>query len=416
MVAAGQHPREAHRIEKMMNERIGIIGGGIVGIAIARALSSRGLANVTVVEKEQRVAMHQTGHNSGVVHAGLYYAPGSLKAVLCERGRVLTRDYCHEKNLPYRELGKLVVALAEDELPALADIESRSVANRVPGLRRLNADELREIEPHVAGVAALHSPHTAVVDYAAITEAMADDIRAAGGRILLGHEVTAISTERGKVSVTTSHAELAFDRLIVCAGLQSDVVARLLGASPAPKILPFRGEYWALSAARQHLVNGMIYPVPDPRFPFLGVHFTRGVYDTIHVGPNAVPALAREGYGWGKVSFKDTAASITWPGAPALAKQHWRMGVKEIAASLIKPLYYREARRFIPELQLGDLTAKTAAGVRAQAWSLDGTLLDDFAIDQLGPVTLLRNAPSPAATSAMAIADHLLEHHVVPRS
>jgi L-2-hydroxyglutarate oxidase len=401
---------KAHRIEKTMSENIGVIGGGIVGIAIARALSSRGLANVTMVEKEQRVAMHQTGHNSGVVHAGLYYAPGSLKAVLCERGRVLTRDYCHEKNLPYRELGKLVVALADDELPALADIESRSIANRVPGLRRLNADELREIEPHVAGVAALHSPHTAAVDYAAITEAMAEDIRAAGGRILLGHEVTAISTERGQVRVTTSHSELAFERLIVCAGLQSDVVARLLGASPAPKILPFRGEYWALSAARQHLVNGMIYPVPDPRFPFLGVHFTRGVYDNIHVGPNAVPALAREGYGWGKMSFKDTAASITWPGARALAKQHWRMGVKEIAASLIKPLYYREARRFIPELQLGDLTAKTAAGVRAQAWSLDGALLDDFAIDQLGPVTLLRNAPSPAATSAMAIADHLLEH------
>lgn len=203
-----------------------------------------------------------------------------------------------------------------------------------------------------------------------------------------------------------------FDRLIVCAGLQSDVVAGLVGAAPAPRILPFRGEYWGLSAVKQHLVRGMIYPVPDPGFPFLGVHFTRGVYDTVHVGPNAVPALAREGYGWNKMSFRDTAASIMWPGARALARKHWRMGAKEIAASLIKPLYFRQARRFIPELSIEDLTAKTASGVRAQAWSLDGSLLDDFAIEKVGPVTLLRNAPSPAATSAMAIADHVLEHHV----
>jgi L-2-hydroxyglutarate oxidase LhgO len=398
-----------------MTEQIGVIGGGIVGIAIARALSSRGPADVTVLEKEQRVAAHQTGHNSGVVHAGLYYAPGSLKAMLCQRGRVLTRDYCRERNLPYRELGKLVVAVTEDELPALADIESRSVANGVPGLRRLGADAMREVEPHVAGVAALHSPHTAVVDFAAITESMAEDIRAAGGRIMLGHEAVSITAERGKVRVTTSHAEFTFDRLIACAGLQSDVVAGLAGASPAPRILPFRGEYWDLSAAKQHFVRGMIYPVPDPRFPFLGVHVTRGVYDTIHVGPNAVPALAREGYRWSKVSFQDTAASIMWPGAMALARKHWRMGAQEIAASLIKPLYFRQARRFIPELHMDDLTAKTAAGVRAQAWSLDGSLLDDFAIEEMGPVTLLRNAPSPAATSAMAIADYVLEHHVLPR-
>ena len=398
-----------------MTESIGVIGGGIVGIAIARALSTRGLADVTVLEKEQRVAMHQTGHNSGVVHAGLYYAPGSLKALLCQRGRVLTRDYCRERNLPYRELGKLVVALTEEELPALANIESRSVTNRVPGLRRLGADAMREVEPHVTGVAALHSPHTAVVDFAAITEAMAEDIRSAGGKILFGHEAVAITTERGRVRVTTSHAEFLFDRLIVCAGLQSDVVARLVGAAAAPAILPFRGEYWGLAAAKQHFVRGMIYPVPDPRFPFLGVHFTRGVYDTVHVGPNAVPALAREGYGWRKVSVKDTAASILWPGARALARKHWRMGAKEIAASLVKPLYFQQARRFIPELQMDDLTAKTAAGVRAQAWSRDGSLLDDFAIEEVGPVTLLRNAPSPAATSALAIADHLLEHHVLPR-
>jgi L-2-hydroxyglutarate oxidase len=396
-----------------MTEKIGIIGGGIVGIAIARALAQRGTGEVTVVEKEHRVAMHQTGHNSGVVHAGLYYAPGSLKAALCARGRELTRDYCLEKNLPYREVGKLVVAVTPEELPALDDIESRSIANNVPGLRRLNAEQIKDIEPHAAGVAALHSPHTAVVDYAAITEAMADDIRQAGGQILLGHEVTDIANSNGKVRVTTSAAELVFDHLIVCAGLQSDLVAQFVGASPSPKILPFRGEYWALSAAKQHLVQGMIYPVPDPSFPFLGVHFTRGVYDDVHVGPNAVPALAREGYSWTNISIKDTLALVTWPGAPSLAKQHWKMGLKEITASLIKPLYFKEASRFIPELEMGDLTAKTAAGVRAQAWASDGSLLDDFAIDQVGPVTLLRNAPSPAATSAMSIADHLIDHHVL---
>jgi L-2-hydroxyglutarate oxidase LhgO len=216
--------------------------------------------------------------------------------------------------------------------------------------------------------------------------------------------------EGATVRVRTTTLEQVFDWVIACAGLQSDVVARLVGADPSPKILPFRGENWALDAARTDLVRGMIYPVPDPRFPFLGVHFTRGVYDDVHVGPNAVPALAREGYGWLAVSPRDTWDSLRWPGAAALAKQHWRMGLDEISGSLIKPLYYRKARRFIPELRMSDLTAKTPAGVRAQAWSRDGTLLDDFAVDQIGPVTLLRNAPSPAATSSMAIADHVIEH------
>jgi L-2-hydroxyglutarate oxidase LhgO len=198
--------------------------------------------------------------------------------------------------------------------------------------------------------------------------------------------------------------------VIACAGLQSDVVAQLVGASASPKILPFRGEYWSLSPERNDLVRGMIYPVPDPRFPFLGVHFTRGVYDDVHVGPNAVPALAREGYRWLKISPKDTWDSLRWPGAGSLAREHWRMGVSEISGSLLKPVYFRRARRFVPELTMSDLKAKTAAGVRAQAWGADGSLLDDFAVDQVGPVTLLRNAPSPAATSSMSIADYVIDH------
>ncbi|WP_345801125.1 L-2-hydroxyglutarate oxidase [Microbacterium sp. AZCO] len=391
----------------------GIIGGGIVGVALARALSARG-DDVTVLEKEHRLAEHQTGHNSGVVHAGLYYKPGSLKATLCAAGRVSIREFCAEKGLPYREVGKLVVAVDESELDALAEIERRSTANGVPDLARIDGvGRLREIEPHVRGVAAVHSPHTAVVDYASITEAMAQDVRAAGGAIRLGHEVTGIRREDGRVRVTTPVSEDVFDRLVVCAGLQSDVLALLVGADPSPKILPFRGEYWELAPERIDLVRGMIYPVPDPRFPFLGVHFTRGVYDSVHVGPNAVPALRREGYTWLQWSAKDTWESLRWPGAWPLAKQHWRMGVDEISGSLLKPLYFQKARRFIPELRQSDLTRKSAAGVRAQAWGRAGELLDDFAVDQVGPITLLRNAPSPAATSSIAIAHHVIEHYLV---
>ncbi|BDZ64798.1 L-2-hydroxyglutarate oxidase [Agromyces mangrovi Wang et al. 2018] len=390
----------------------GIVGGGIVGIALARALAQRG-DEVTVFEKEGRLAQHQTGHNSGVVHAGLYYKPGSLKATLCAAGRASIRDFCLEKGLPYREVGKLVVAVDETELDALAEIERRSHENGVPDLTRIDdVGRLREIEPHVAGVAAVHSPHTAVVDYASITEAMAQDVRAAGGSIRLGHEVTGLTVEQGRVRVVTPVSEDVFDRLIVCAGLQSDVVAKLVGGDPSPKILPFRGEYWELASERTDLVNGMIYPVPDPRFPFLGVHFTRGVYDNVHVGPNAVPALRREGYNWLQWSAKDTWESLRWPGAWPLAKQHWRMGVDEISSSLIKPLWFRKARRFVPELTMGDLTHKSGAGVRAQAWGRAGELLDDFAVDRVGPVTLLRNAPSPAATSSIAIAEYVVEHYL----
>lgn len=395
----------------LRNKRIGIIGGGIVGVAIARALSHR-TADVVVFEKEDSLAAHQTGRNSGVVHAGLYYQPGSLKAELCARGKALTREFCRDKRLPYREVGKLVVATRDSELSALDELERRSLINKVPGLRRLRGTQLREIEPHVAGIQGLHSPETAIVDYAAITNAMAEDVVGSGGKVLLQHEVTAIREHLGTVRIVAGGSEHSFDRVIVCAGLQSDVVAAFVGAPASPKILPFRGEYWAMDDDRTHLVRGMIYPVPDARFPFLGVHFTRAVTDEVHIGPNAVPALAREGYDWRTISFRDTWQSLSWPGAGPLARRHWRMGIKEVSASLLKPLYYREARRFVPGLKMSDLKEKTAAGVRAQAWDTSGELLDDFAIDRVGAVTVLRNAPSPAATSAMAIADYVLEAYL----
>jgi L-2-hydroxyglutarate oxidase len=393
-----------------LTEPIGIIGGGIVGVALARALAMRG-EQVTVLEKERRLAQHQTGHNSGVVHAGIYYSPGSLKATLCSRGRNAMREFCVDKKLPYAEVGKLIVAVSEGEIPALDELERRSVLNKVPGLRRLRLQEIREIEPCVAGVAALHSPHTAVVDYAAVTEALAHDVRQAGGSIELGHEVTGMRVANSQVTVVTNVCEYRFRRVIACAGLQSDVIARFVGAPVSPKILPFRGEYWSMRASRADLVRGMIYPVPDPRFPFLGVHFTRGIYGQVHVGPSAVPALAREGYRWRTVSARDTWESLRWPGAGPLLRQHWRMGVREISGSLSKRLYFKEARRFIPGMRISDLEQKTAAGIRAQAWGSDGSLLDDFAVDRIGPVTLVRNAPSPGATSALAIAEYLIDQH-----
>ena len=398
-----------------MAKRLGIIGGGIIGIAVARELAQSRAGEVTVLEKETHLAAHQTGHNSGVVHAGLYYKIGSLKAALCAAGRVSIREFCEEKGLPYREVGKLVVAVDESELAALAEIERRSVANGVPDLARIDDVELlREIEPHVAGVAGVYSPHTAAVDYTAITEAMAQDVRTAGGQILLHSEVTEMRVENGGVRVFTTSGEHHFDRVVACAGLHSDVIAKLVGADPSPKILPFRGEYWQLDSERSDLVRGMIYPVPDPRFPFLGVHFTRGVYDEVHIGPNAVPALSREGYKWRTISPKDTFDALRWPGAWPLAKQHWRMGIDEISGSLVKALYYRKARRFIPELKMSDLSSKSMAGVRAQAWGRAGELLDDFAVEQLGPVTLLRNAPSPAATSSIEIARYVIKRYLEP--
>lgn len=390
---------------------IGIIGGGIIGLAIGQALARRG-DQVIVFEKESRVGMHQTGHNSGVVHAGLYYKPGSLKAQLCSSGRELLRDYCAEHHLPFEKLGKLVIAKNTEELPALEEIYRRSIANGVPDIHRVNRQEMFQIEPHVGGISGIHSPQTAVTDFASIAEHFAHQIRSSEGAVELNSLVVAVEQQFDSVRLSTPAKTYRCQKLIVCAGLHSDVIAELVGASPDPRILPFRGEYWNLKQERSHLVRGMIYPVPDSRFPFLGVHFTKGVYGDVHVGPNAVPALAREGYRWSDVSLRDTLRSITWPGAGALAKKHWRMGLHEIAGSLSKRRYFSLAKEYLPDLQMSDLVGKGPAGVRAQAWSKDGSLLDDFAIDQVGPITLVRNAPSPAATSSLAIARYLIDNHL----
>lgn len=394
----------------MSVQNIGVIGAGILGLAVARRITELFPgATVTVMEKENRVAVHQTGHNSGVVHAGLYYAPGSLKATLCRRGVGLLKDYCAEKGLPYDECGKLVVAIDESERPALERIRERATANGVPDLRWLDGAGLREIEPHGAGVAALHSPRTAITDFVKVAESFADDVRAAGGTIEFGFPVEGIRQVGGQVQVRSGARSRTFDRLVICAGLQSDVVAAWAGDDAAPAIVPFRGEYFRLKPERTHLVKGLIYPVPNPDYPFLGVHFTKRVNGTVDLGPNAVLAFAREGYTRGTIKPRDLYATLAWPGFRKLARQHWRMGAEEMAGSLSRSLYLRFARKYVPAVTSDDIE-RAPSGVRAQAVDRDGSLVDDFRISHLGNILAVRNAPSPAATSSLAIAEHITGH------
>jgi L-2-hydroxyglutarate oxidase LhgO len=392
---------------------VAVVGAGIVGLAVARRISEQWPGcRVTVLDKEPTVAAHQTGHNSGVVHAGLYYPPGSLKATLCARGRDLLRTYCLNRGLPYREVGKLVVAVEATELDGLAEIERRARANGVPGLRRLGPDGIREVEPAVVGAAALHSPRTAVTDFAAVARAFADDVRGEGGQVLLGTEVVGVRREPTGVRLRTrgdgAPAEhLVAEHVVLCGGLQTDRLARLAGDRAAPAIVAFRGEYLEVLAHRRDLVRGLVYPVPDPAYPFLGVHLTRRVDGGLDLGPNAVLALAREGYRWRDVDPADLAEVLRWPGFRALARRHWRTGLSEMAGSLSRRRFVERARRYVPSLSVDDVVPGVA-GVRAQAVDADGTLVDDFRIHTLGRVTAVRNAPSPAATSSLAIAEHVV--------
>ena len=385
-----------------------VVGAGIVGLAVARQLT-RSLpdSRVVVVDKEPQIAAHQTGHNSGVVHAGLYYKPGSLKATLCRRGMSLMREYAAEKRIDYRAVGKLVVAADETEIAALREIERRSQINGVPGLRWLEGSAMRELEPHVVGAAGLHSPSTAIIDFSAVARAYADDVLGAGGELVLGAEVTSITRHGDEVRVHTSETSISAEHVVICAGLHSDRVAAMVGDDPEPAIVPFRGEYLDLVPNRRDLVNGLIYPVPDPNYPFLGVHFTRRIDDGVDIGPNAVLAMAREGYRRSTVSWRDLSDAVRWPGFRSLARQHWQMGAAEMAGSFSRRLFVKRAQRYVPELTVADVVPG-GAGVRAQAVDRDGGLADDFRIHHRGAVTAVRNAPSPAATSSLAIAEHIV--------
>ncbi|TQN31293.1 L-2-hydroxyglutarate oxidase LhgO [Haloactinospora alba] len=404
----------------MRNERIGVVGAGIVGLALARRiLRTRPGTQVTVLEKEDRVAAHQSGNNSDVVHAGLYYRPGSLKATLCRRGGKLLREYCEERGLAYHEVGKTIVARSREEADRLSDIERRAEDNGVPGIQRLGPAELRAQEPHVRGVAGLHSPRTAITDFSAVAESLAADIRSDGGSVLLGTPVLALRQDAdGAEALTTDRdghrTKRRFDTLILCAGLHSDRLAREAGAGGEPRIVPFRGQYYELLPERRHLVRGLVYPVPDPRYPFLGVHLTRHVHGEVMAGPNALLAAAREGYRLRDLRFRDLAEAVTWPGFWRLARSHWAAGAREVAVSALAGAFAREVRKLVPEVTARDLRP-APSGVRAQALTRDGALLDDFSATEHGRIVCVRNAPSPAATSSLALAEYLTDHLGVTR-
>ena len=388
-----------------------MIGAGIVGLAVARELARRRPdASVVVWEKEDRVGTHQTGRNSGVVHAGIYYRPGSLKAELCTRGRTLLEEYAAEHGLPYDSCGKLVVAVDASELGRLDALERTATQNAVPGLRRVGPGEIAELEPHATGLVALHSPLTAITDYAAVAETMASELRAGGGVVRTSSAVTGISRTTGGILVACGDEAERVDRLVVCAGLQADRVSRWADGEDDPRIVPFRGEYLTVRPEKRALVRGMVYPVPDPRYPFLGVHFTRRVSGELEVGPNAVLALRREGYRRSAFATADVRALVGYPGFWRMAGRHWRTGLREVRGSLSTRAFMRAAQRYVPEIGPTDVVRSGAAGVRAQAVGRDGSLLDDFRITGSDGVTCVRNAPSPAATSSLAIAQHVADH------
>ena len=393
----------------MPEQTVGVVGGGIVGLAVAReALRRRPGTDVVVLEREDRLAAHQTGHNSGVVHAGLYYKPGGLKAALCARGRAMVRAYCAEHALPYEECGKLVVAVDPDEMGRFDALERTARENGVPDLRRVDAAGIAEIEPHAVGLAALHSPRTAITDFPAITRSLAAEVVAGGGRVLLSTEVTSVRRHGGRIEVTTGLDRHVLDRLIICGGLESDRLGRLVGGPAAPRIVPFRGEYLRVAAAKQDRVRGMVYPVPDPRYPFLGVHFTRTVDGALEVGPNAFLALSRRGYGRAALDVRDLGDTLAWPGFWRFAGTHWRTGVTELRGVLSTRAYLRAAQRYVPDIGLADVR-RARLGLRAQAVERDGSLVDDFVVHHEDGITSVRNAPSPAATSSLAIAEHILD-------
>jgi (S)-2-hydroxyglutarate dehydrogenase len=399
----------------MVSHPVGIVGAGLVGLAVARQLAESGVP-VVVFEKETAVAQHQSGHNSGVGHAGIYYLPGSAKATLCRRGGQLLRAYCADRGLPWAARGKLVVARDEAETARLREIERRATANGVPGLRWLDGPAIRELEPDIAGQAALLSPTTAITDYPAIARCLAGDVTVAGGLVLTSTPVSRVH-RRGDdyVDVSTVGGPHRLSRLVICAGLQSDLVAAAAGDRAAPEIVPFRGEYLRLRPQARNRVRHLIYPVPDPAYPFLGVHLTPRIDGEVDIGPNAVLALAREGYRHRDVSAAQLARLARSVAFRKMARRNWRAGLREMRGSLSRRAFLAEARSYLPWLSPGDVL-RAPAGVRAQAVDPDGSLVDDFRIHQIGPVTAVRNAPSPAATASLAIAERIVAELSLPMS
>ncbi|MGD0943672.1 MAG: L-2-hydroxyglutarate oxidase [Acidimicrobiales bacterium] len=390
--------------------RLAVVGGGIVGLAVARQLLlADPKSSVVLIEREDAVGTHQSGHNSGVIHSGLYYSPGSLKAELCVSGGKLLRSYCSAHAIPIEVCGKVVVAVEDSELPRLQALFERGVENGVPGLRLVEAPDLRELEPHVTGLRAIHSPTTSVVDFTAVTRALATEI-ASSGELWLGTEVISVVSQGGglvRLELAGRHGgRLDCDFAIVCAGLQSDRVAVRSGGDAEPRIVPFRGSYYRLRQASRHLVRGLVYPVPDPKYPFLGIHLTRTVHGDVLVGPNAFLGLSRDNYARWAFDWQDVRETLTWPGFVRFAGANWRAGARELSHAMSRRGFASAVSRYVPELTAGDLEP-AVAGIRAQAMLRDGSLVDDFWLETRNGVLDVRNAPSPAATASFAIADHI---------
>lgn len=382
-----------------------IVGGGIVGLATAyqTLLSAKGV-KIALVEKEESLAKHQTGNNSGVIHSGLYYKPGGLKATNCIRGYHMLLDFVERENVAYELCGKVVVATSEHELPALEMIHSRGIENGLKGIIKLNSEEIKDIEPHCTGIAGLKVPQTGIVDYVGMCEKMAHRIKEMGGEIFLGEKVEGIDNETKTVHVHTANKTFSGSLMVNCAGLYSDKVAQMTSKNVDTKIIPFRGEYYELIPEKHHLVKHLIYPVPDPNFPFLGVHYTRMIHGGVEAGPNAVLAYAREGYTKSDVNLKELFESLTYPGFIKVASKYWQTGLGELYRSYSKKAFTKALQKLIPEIKESDLKPG-GAGVRAQACDKKGGLLDDFKIIEEAKAINVINAPSPAATSSLAIGE-----------
>jgi 2-hydroxyglutarate dehydrogenase len=388
---------------------LAIVGAGIVGLATARELQRRRPdARVVVLEREDRVGVHQTGSNSGVAHAGIYYKPGSLKAKLCVEGIRRMYDFCDEHGVAYERCGKVIVALDRSELDRLDELERRGHANGVPGLRRIGADELRELEPHAAGIEALHSPQTGIVDFGGVARALAGQVEAGGGVVATSCGVSGFERTNGRTRIAHARGETRARQVIVCAGAWSDRLAVAAGADPDPRIVPFRGGYLTLRAEKRHLVRSLIYPVPDPELPFLGVHLTKRVDGEILLGPTALVVGALDAYKLSRFRARDLRATLGWPGSWKMMRRFWKTGISELRMAASRRAFVEACARYVPELEVGDVT-DGPAGIRAQAVGRDGALVDDFVFSEAEGALFVRNAPSPAATSSLAIADHIAD-------
>jgi L-2-hydroxyglutarate oxidase LhgO len=392
-----------------MTYDIAIVGGGIVGLATGRELLRRHPhLKLVVLEKEAAVSQHQTGHNSGVIHSGIYYTPGSLKARLCTEGRRALWRYCESKGIEYRQVGKLIVATDESELPRLQNLWERGQANGIENLEMLDASGIAQREPHCRGIRAIFSPVTGIVDYGVVARAYAADIREMGGEILTGRQVTGLQRKGGVTLVSSKNGDVEARYVITCGGLQSDRLAKMTGGQGDPKIVPFRGDYLILKPEKRYLVKGNIYPVPDPSFPFLGVHFTPRMNGDIWLGPNAVLAFSREGYNFSTINPGDLLESLTYSGFIKLASKYMSVGMGEMYRDVVRSAYVKALQRYIPELQVAD-TLPGPSGVRAQAMNANGSMVDDFVFEGSEGVVHVRNAPSPAATSSLAIGSYIAD-------